>query len=122
VRGGIDTMAGTVFALRPVQDLDLFCVTGKTMAFNENLPGFPPEGRVTGKSPRTGLHPLHEAALRLAEIGRQRPRAKSAKTKDLINLLLCHGARAWRYSQPEAGIHLHVTCPDGKVPVTLRLR
>ena len=91
------------------------------MAINGNVPGFPPEGRATGKPARIGLHPLHEAALRLAEIGR--PRAtKSAKTKDLINLLLCHGARAWRYSQPEARVHLHVTCPDGKSPVMLRLR
>ncbi len=93
------------------------------MAINENVPGFPPSGRVTGKNPRAGLHPLHEAALRLAELGMQRPRqTKSAKTKDLINLLLCHGARAWRYSQPEARIHLHVTCPDGKAPISLRLR
>ena len=92
------------------------------MAINGNVPGFPPEARAAGKPARIGLHPLHEAALRLAEIGLQKPRAKSAKTKDLINLLLCHGARAWRYSQPEARIHLHVTCPGGKSSVMLRLR
>jgi hypothetical protein len=92
------------------------------MAINENVPEFPPQGRFTGKNPRSVLHPLHEAALRLAEIGLQRQKPKTAKTKDLINLLLCHGARAWRYSQPEASIHLHVTCPGGRAPVTLRLR
>jgi len=92
------------------------------MAINGNVPGFPPEARAAGKPARIGLHPLHEAALRLAEIGLQKPRAKSAKTKDLINLLLCHGARAWRYSQPEARVHLHVTCPGGKSPVMMRLR
>ncbi|KQV81566.1 hypothetical protein [Rhizobium sp. Root1220] len=92
------------------------------MAINENVPEFPAEGRITGKNPRLGLHPLHEAALRLAEIGLQRPKAKSAKTKDLINLLLSHGARAWRYSQPEAHVHLHVTCPDGRAAVSMRLR
>jgi arabinogalactan endo-1,4-beta-galactosidase len=48
--------------------------------------------------------------------------SKSAKTKDLINLLLSHGARAWRYSQPEVSIHLHVTNADGRAPVTMRLR
>ena len=92
------------------------------MAINGNVPGFPPEARSAAKPARIGLHPLHEAALRLAELGRQKPRAKTAKTKDLINLLLTHGARAWRYSQPEARIHLHVTCPEGKSPVMMRLR
>ncbi|ANK85861.1 MULTISPECIES: hypothetical protein [Rhizobium] len=91
------------------------------MAINENVPGMPGDRRGGAKG-RSSLHPLHEAALRLAEIGLQRPRAKSAKTRDLINLLLCHGARAWRYSQPEARIHLHVTSPGGSAPVQLRLR
>lgn len=65
------------------------------------------------------LHPLHEAAFRLAEIGN---RDKRSKTKDLIGLLLSHGARAWRYSQPEANIHLHVSAQAGRFPVILRLR
>ncbi|AUW42524.1 MULTISPECIES: hypothetical protein [Rhizobium] len=91
------------------------------MAINENVPGMPSDRRTVAKG-RSSLHPLHEAALRLAEIGLQRPKAKSPKTRDLINLLLCHGARAWRYSQPEARIHLHVTSPDGSAPVQLRLR
>jgi hypothetical protein len=89
-----------------------------TMAFNENYPDAP-TGRPRG---RAVLHPLHEAAMRLADIGLQRQRGKSARTRDLINLLLCHGARAWRYSQPEARIHLHVTSPDGCSPVLMRLR
>ncbi|MBB4290255.1 hypothetical protein GGE16_002295 [Rhizobium leguminosarum] len=91
------------------------------MAINENVPGMPSDRRTTAKG-RSSLHPLHEAAMRLAEIGLQRPKPKSPKTRDLINLLLCHGARAWRYSQPEARIHLHVTSPDGSAPVQLRLR
>ncbi|RKE84853.1 hypothetical protein [Rhizobium sp. AG855] len=65
------------------------------------------------------LHPLHEAAFRLAEIG---GREKRSKTKDLIGLLLSHGARAWRYSQPEVNIHLHVGAQGGRFPVILRLR
>ncbi|MBP2445712.1 hypothetical protein [Rhizobium leguminosarum] len=91
------------------------------MAINENVPGMPSDGRMPAKG-RSSLHPLHEAALRLAEMGLPRPKAKSPKTRDLINLLLSHGARAWRYSQPEARIHLHVTSQDGSVPVQLRLR
>ncbi len=47
---------------------------------------------------------------------------KKSKTKDLIGLLLSHGARAWRYSQPEANIHLHVSAQAGRFPVILRLR
>lgn len=69
-------------------------------------------------NPRSGLNPLHEAAIRLAD-GINKPRAK---TRDLMNLLLCHGARAWRYSQPEANIHLHVNPNCRSVPVKLRLR
>ncbi|MFN3508635.1 MAG: hypothetical protein ACK4ZU_14235 [Allorhizobium sp.] len=81
----------------------------------------PVEGQDNGgQSPLTGvLHPLHEAAYRLAEIGL---REKRSKTKDLIGLLLSHGARAWRYSQPEASIHLHVSSQAGRFPVILRLR
>lgn len=65
------------------------------------------------------LHPLHEAAFRLSDIAN---REKRSKTKDLIGLLLSHGARAWRYSQPEANIHLHVAAQAGRFPVILRLR
>lgn len=57
--------------------------------------------------------------MRLADAGLAR---KRSKTKDLIGLLLCHGARAWRYSQPETSIHLHVSSHGGRFPVVLRLR
>ncbi|CAH0340630.1 hypothetical protein [Rhizobium sp. CECT 9324] len=66
-----------------------------------------------------GLHPLHQAAFGLADLGFK---PKRSKTKDLIGLLLCHGARAWRYSQPEAKIHLHVASQSGRFPIILRLR
>ncbi|NBB47252.1 hypothetical protein GVN24_03075 [Rhizobium sp. CRIBSB] len=81
----------------------------------------PVEGQDNGGegSPTNVLHPLHEVAYRLADIGL---RDKRSKTKDLIGLLLSHGARAWRYSQPEANIHLHVTAQAGRFPVILRLR
>ena len=91
------------------------------MAVNENFPGFSlySGGKMKPKSP--ALHPLHEAAMRLADIGLHRSRPRS-KTKDLIGILLCHGARAWRYSQPEAHIHIHITAPSGRSPVMMRLR
>ena len=65
------------------------------------------------------LHPLHDAAFQLAALG---GREKRSKTKDLIGLLMSHGARAWRYSQPEANIHLHIGAQAGRFPVILRLR
>ncbi|MFB2551503.1 hypothetical protein [Ensifer soli] len=88
------------------------------MATNENAPGAPapPEPRLP--LPRFHLHPLHEAALRLADIGLNRPRAK---TRDLVVMLLAHGARAWRHGQPRAAIHLHVTCSGRRLPVRLHI-
>ena len=44
-------------------------------------------------------HPLRQAAMRLADIRRSGSRLK---TKDLIGLLVSHGARAWRCSLPES--------------------
>lgn len=89
------------------------------MATNENTTGLPlPTGRKT-KATSIALHPLHEAAMRLADLGLNRSRSK---TKDLVGLLLSHGARAWRYSQPPARIHLHVTSHSGRAPIYLKLR
>jgi hypothetical protein len=67
----------------------------------------------------TGLHPLHEAALTLAGMGLSR---SQTKTRDLVAMLLGHGARAWRASQPEVQLHLHVITPKGAHPIRLRLR
>jgi hypothetical protein len=90
------------------------------MAMNENFPDVSPDTEAKARSKTSALHPLHEAAMRLADIGLHRSRSR--KTKDLIGVLLCHGARAWRYSQPEARIHLHITSPSGEAPVLIRLR
>lgn len=89
------------------------------MTTNENSTGFPSPPGKAHKGTRVSLHPLHEAALRLADLGLNRSRSK---TKDLVGSLLCHGARAWRYSQPMARIHLHVTIDGGSNAVRLRLR
>ena len=65
------------------------------------------------------LHPLHEAAMRLAGAGLNKSKGR---TRDLVSLLLSHGARAWRHSQPQAGIHLHIGAYAGRTPVRLRIR
>lgn len=83
------------------------------MANNESVPG---KARLQGGF---SLHPLHEAALRIAEFGLMKPKAR---TKDLVALLVSHGARAWRSSQPEVNVHLHVSIQGGRRPVHLRLR
>lgn len=89
------------------------------MATNENSLDVTRAGQETEQQSRFTLHPLHEAAMRLADMGLGKPKAKS---KDLIGLLLSHGARAWRQSQSPAGIHLHVASHQGRFPVILRLK
>lgn len=89
------------------------------MASNENHEDLIIAGADVPYNPRSVLNPLHEAAFKLAELGTGKPRSK---TRELMNLLLCHGARAWRYSQPEAHIHIHICMQSGRIPVTMRLR
>ncbi|MBT9370141.1 hypothetical protein [Rhizobium sp. CSW-27] len=89
------------------------------MAMNENNIEFHlPEGS-KGKLMQGALHPLHEAAMRLAGMGIPKPKER---TRDLVGMLLCHGARAWRHSQPEAQIHLHVSARSGRAPIYMKLR
>lgn len=89
------------------------------MAMNENSADL--AFAAAGKSRARGvaLNPLHEAAMRLAGLGLNRSKEK---TKDLVTMLLSHGARAWRHSQPEASIHLHVSKRGGHCPVRLKIR
>jgi hypothetical protein len=87
------------------------------MAINENYSDIAAGN--AGHQALSVLHPLHEAAMRIADLGLNRPRAK---TRDLVNLLLCHGARAWRTTQPEAHIHLHISSRSGRSSVHMRLR
>ncbi len=90
------------------------------MSSNENVTGSPFRGKRTSRTGAKGLHPLHDAAMRLADLGRGGK--KLVATRDLVAMLLSHGARAWRATQPEASIHLHVTSPNRKHPICLRLR
>ncbi len=89
------------------------------MAQNGNSKDFPQHFRKKPAGRSMGLLPLHEAAMRLAGMGLGQSKSK---TRDLVAMLLSHGARAWRGSQPAAELHLHVTTPRGGHPVRLRLR
>jgi hypothetical protein len=57
------------------------------------------------------VNALHQAAVRLADFRRT---GSLFKTRDLVNLLLSHGARTWRASQPAVRIRLRVYDPDGR--------
>lgn len=89
------------------------------MAMNENSVelAFKPAQKSRAKG--VALNPLHEAAMRLAGLGLNRSKEK---TRDLVAMLLSHGARAWRHSQPEANVHLHIGIRAGRAPVRIRLR
>ena len=69
--------------------------------------------------PMIGLHPMQQASRRISEFREGR---SALKAKDLVGLLLCHGARAWRSNQPEAKIHLHIASRSGQSVIHLRLR
>jgi hypothetical protein len=90
------------------------------MAKNGNSQDFNPDTGKKSALRSNPLHPFHEAALKLAGMGLNRSQSK--KTRDIVSMLLSHGARAWRASQPEISLHLHVVTPRGKHPVRLRLR
>ena len=66
-----------------------------------------------------GVQALHQAAMRLADIRRTGARFK---TKDLVGLLLSHGARTWRNTLPVVVIRLRVFAPDGKPAVKISLQ
>jgi hypothetical protein len=61
---------------------------------------------------------LQHAAKRLAEMGRG---GGGLRTKELVGLLLSHGARTWRNSFPRAEVRLRVFAPDGKPAIKIRL-
>jgi hypothetical protein len=76
---------------------------------------------------RSALHPqgrgigfstLRQAATRLADF---RSPGNRFKTRDLVALLLSHGARSWRASQPAARVRVKVFAPDGHPAVRIDL-
>ncbi|SKA33511.1 hypothetical protein SAMN05428963_11633 [Consotaella salsifontis] len=77
-----------------------------------------PSGQKVGSSV-VGMHPLHQAAMRIADFRDGRSRLKP---KDLVSLLLCHGARAWRSAQPIARPSVRVVSPAGRTAVKIRFQ
>ena len=75
---------------------------------------------VTDKGGRAlSAHPLRQAAMRLADVRRSGSRLK---TKDLIGLLVSHGARAWRSSLPAVKVRVRVLTPAGRTAVKIRFQ
>ncbi|MCO5066047.1 MAG: hypothetical protein M9924_16755 [Rhizobiaceae bacterium] len=68
------------------------------------------------RSDDPGVQALYHAASRLADARRGAPRFK---TRDLVSLLLSHGARTWRNSQPRAFVRLRVRSPEGRLAVRI---
>jgi hypothetical protein len=83
------------------------------MSMNENIQG---NEMPSARPFRNMLHPLHEAAMRLAGA-----KGGATLTRDLVSMLLGHGARAYRSAQPRTQIHLYTTAPSGRRPVRIRL-
>ena len=78
---------------------------------------------VQGTTKKTGAgagssQPLTQAAMRLSEARENRSRFKA---RELVGLLLCHGARAWRASQSRVDIRLAVRSPSGPAAVRLKV-
>jgi hypothetical protein len=64
------------------------------------------------------LQALHQAANRLADARRGAPKFR---TKELVGLLLSHGARTWRNSLPRTNVRLRVCGPSGRQAIRLRI-
>ena len=88
------------------------------MIGEQNVLGFIDPRRQEKRPADIGMQALHQASMRLADIGRGAPRFK---TKDLVGLLLSHGARTWRSTMPLATIRLRVVAPDGNPAIRIRL-
>ena len=73
-----------------------------------------PQGRGVG----FGVSTLRQAANRLADF---RSQGNRFKTRDLVALLLSHGARSWRASQPTAHVRVKVFAPNGRPAVRIDL-
>ena len=65
-----------------------------------------------------GFSTLRHAATRLADF---RSPGNRFKTRDLVALLLSHGARSWRASQPAARVRMRGFAPDGRPAVRIDL-
>ena len=86
------------------------------MTIQQNFLGFVDPRRKERSAAEIGMQSLHQATMRLTDFRRPSSRFK---TKDIVGLLLGHGARTWRASLPPARIRLRVVAPDGKLAVKI---
>jgi hypothetical protein len=91
-------------------------VTGEQEAAGNTGPRF--DTRPPGRGVGFGVSTLRQAATRLADF---RSQSNRFKTRDLVALLLSHGARSWRASQPAAHVRVKVFAPDGRPAVRIDL-
>ena len=97
----------------------MYRVEGELPVIGEqDVLGFVDPRRQERSPSEVGVQALHEAAVRLADVRRGGARFK---TKDLVGLLLSHGARTWRNTMPVATIRRNVVAPGGKPAVKIRL-
>ncbi len=89
------------------------------MIGEQDVLGFVDPRREERRAADVGVQALHQAAVRLADIRRGSPRFK---TKDLVGLLLSHGARTWRNTLPVVTVRIRVFAPDGKTAVKISLK
>jgi hypothetical protein len=68
-----------------------------------------PKAASTNPLNMSSLAALRVAAHRLSDT-RKKPKLK---TRDLVGLLLCHSARAWRNSMPHVAVKVSVKLPNG---------
>lgn len=98
----------------------MYRVEGESAVIGEkDVLGFVDPRREERGSSEIGVQALHQAAVRLSDVSRGRARFK---TKDLVGLLLSHGARTWRNTMPVATVRLQVVAPGGKPAVKIRLQ
>ena len=89
------------------------------MAGERDVLGFINTRRREKRIHELSVNALHQAALRLADFRKGGP---FFKTRDLVSLLLSHGARSWRASQPPVFIRLKVFDPQGRAAVRMLLQ
>lgn len=70
------------------------------------------------RAAEAGAAALSQAARRIAQLSGG---TKRRRTRDVVGLLLAHGARAWRLAQPAATVSLRVTAPNGATAVRLSI-
>ena len=71
------------------------------------------------RSAMIGMQPFHQGSMRLVDLGGGRTRRK---TKDLIGVLLCHGARLRRGVMPCVLVRIEVFTPSGHPAVEISFK